>query len=188
MTYEQSLTVPHPVKLTVDDFVLLEQSGAFDRYAKSELIDGTIYVVNSQFSEHMAVKNNLYHRLADACDRLDLQAWSEGSVDMSPDSLPEPDLLVTSVRPTKGYVRLSTVVLLGEVADSSLSSDMGINAALYAAKGVPEYWVADVQGRAVHQLWNPGPEGYRQRRTVPFGDRLEAATIAGLAVGTDKLL
>lgn len=188
MTYEQPLTVPHPVKLTVDDFMLLDRSGAFDRYAKSELIDGTIYVVNSQFSEHMVVKNILYRRLADACDRVDLQAWSEGSVDMAPDSLPEPDLLVTNARPTKGAVLLSTVMLLGEVADTSLASDLGIKAALYAAKGVPEYWVIDVQGRTIHQLWEAGEDGYRQRRAVPFGGRLEAATIPGLGVPTDGLL
>lgn len=188
MTYEQSLTVPHPVKLTVDEFLLLDRSGAFDRYAKSELIDGTIYVVNSQFSEHMVVKNKLYRRLADACDHLGLEAWSEGAVDMSPDSLPEPDLLVTNARPTTGAVKLPTVVLLGEVADTSLASDMGIKAALYAAKGVPEYWVVDVQGRTVHQFWEAGQDGYRHRRTVPFGEQLEAATIPGLAVETDGLI
>ena len=188
MTYEQSLTVPHPVRLTVDEFMLLERSGAFDRYAKSELIDGTIYVVNSQFSEHMVVKNKFYRRLADACDHVSLEAWSEGSVDMSPDSLPEPDLLVTNARPTTGAVKLSTVVLLGEVADTSLASDLGIKAALYAAKQVPEYWVVDVQNRTVHQLWEAGPEGYRQHRSVPFGERLEAATIAGLSVETDALI
>ena len=188
MTYEQSLTVPHPVKLTVDEFLLLDRSGAFDRYAKSELIDGTIYVVNSQFSEHMVVKTRLLRRLADACDRQGLEAWSEGSIDMSPDSMPEPDLLVTKVRPTTGAVKLETVALLVEVADTSLASDLGIKATLYAAKNVPEYWVVDVQGRKVHQFWAAAVEGYGRLRELPFGEQLEAATIPGLSVSTDELI
>lgn len=189
MTYEQSLTVPQPVRLTVKDYMLLAKSGAFDRYSKTELINGAILAVNAQHSEHMVVKITLLRRLADACDRLGrgLQAWSEGAVAMPPDSVPEPDLFVTNVRPTKGAVKLETVVLIGEVAHTTLSFDFGEKAALYAANGVPEYWVIDVGARETHQLWEPAAGGYGKRRSVPFGGRLEAVTIAGLAVETDRL-
>ena len=34
-------TTPHPVKLRIEDFVLLDQAGAFSDYAKSELIEAT---------------------------------------------------------------------------------------------------------------------------------------------------
>jgi Uma2 family endonuclease len=189
MTYEQSLTVPHPVRLTVEDYLLLANSGAFDRYSKTELINGTILAVNAQHSEHMIVKNNLYRRLADACDRLGrgLQAWSEGAVEMQPDSMPEPDLFVTKLRPTKGAVKRETVVLIGEVAHTTLSFDFGEKAGLYAGNAVPEYWVVDVGAREIHQFWDPAAGRYGQRRSVPFGDRLEAITIAGLSVETDRL-
>ena len=69
MTAHRALTKPHAAKLTVDEFVLLDRSGAFDSYAKTELIDGRIIVVNAQFSEHMTAKVTLLRRLADACDR-----------------------------------------------------------------------------------------------------------------------
>ena len=40
------LTSPHPALLTSRDFLLLADSGAFEQYAKAELIEGKIFVVN----------------------------------------------------------------------------------------------------------------------------------------------
>ena len=54
MTVHEPLDSPQRAKLTVEDFLLLDRSGAFDAYAKAELINGTIFVVNAQFSEHIA--------------------------------------------------------------------------------------------------------------------------------------
>jgi Uma2 family endonuclease len=188
MTFEQAMTERLPLKLTVDEFLTLDETGVFDRYSKTELIDGVIYVVNAQHSPHMMLKTKLLLRLAAACERVGLEAWAEGAVDMSPDSLPEPDLIVTKTRPDEGAVKLETVALLCEVADSTLSSDLQQKAALYARKGVPEYWVADVRGRTLYQLWLPGPNGYGERRAIPFGQGVESATVPGLAIETDALL
>lgn len=82
------------------------------------------------------------------------------------------------------FLPLEAVKLLVEVADSTLAQDMGLKAALYAGAGVPEYWIADVNARTIHQMWLPGAEGFGERREVAFGERVEAATIEGLAVET----
>ena len=42
----EPLTSPHPALLTSRDFLLLADSGAFEQYAKAELIEGKIFVVN----------------------------------------------------------------------------------------------------------------------------------------------
>jgi Uma2 family endonuclease len=39
--------------------------------------------------------------------------------------------------------------LVGEIADTTLASDLDEKKHLYAALGIPEYWVVDVQGRRV---------------------------------------
>lgn len=181
--------MPQPALLTVRDFLLLERSGAFDRYHKSELINGTIVVVNAQFSRHMVVKVEMLLLLNEACNGLGtgLRAWSEGSIDMSPDGLPEPDLFLTNQRPTTGPVRLETVVLIAEVADTTLAFDLGEKAKLYARARVPEYWVIDVEGRSVRRMWSPDGERYAEQRDVPLGARLEAATIPELAVDTSGI-
>jgi hypothetical protein len=47
-----------------------------------------------------------------------------------------------------------------------------------------EYWVVDVNRGMIHQMWSPQAEAYGERLEVAFGQRIEAATIKGLAVET----
>lgn len=186
MSLHEKLTSPHTARLTVDDFLVLDRSGAFDSYSKTELIDGRIIVVNAQYSEHMMAKVTMLRRLADACDALGggLQAWSEGSIAMAPSSMPEPDLFITNQRPKSGPVQIETVVLIAEISDTSAKYDLGTKLHLYARAGVPEYWVVDLEAGKLHQMWSPAAKGYAEKREVALGERVESVTIAGLAVET----
>ena len=189
MSLHEAITTPQPAKLSIEDFMTLDRAGAFDGYCKTELIDGTIYVVNAQYSEHMKAKVRLLRRLADACDALGngMEAWSEGSVAMAPSSMPEPDLFITRETPTTGPVRIETVALVVEVSDTTLIFDMGQKAALYARQGIPEYWVADLAANRIVRMWTPQGEAYSQRDEWAFGARVESAIIAGLGVDTAGL-
>ena len=174
--HADGLTVPHKVKLTIDDFL------ALDGYAKSELIEGDVYCTNAQHTRHGRVKSRLFLALASALNTEGLEAFVETSVAIPPHSVPEPDLLVTSQPEGDGLMPLAAVRLAIEVADATLKIDLGRKAMLYARAGIPEYWVVDVAGGNVHQLWSPGDAGYAERRTVPLGSTIEAATIPGLIV------
>lgn len=189
MTAQETLGRPQRAKLTVGDFLLLDRSGAFRAYAKTELIDGTVIVVNAQYSEHFTVKTLLLRRLADACDALGqgYEAWTEGSIDIPPHDVPEPDIFITRERPSKGLVRAGTVALVVEIATTSLRLDLGEKLKLYASAGIAEYWVVDVGGGAIHQMWSPENDGYAERRELPLGERLEAVMIDGLGVETAGL-
>lgn len=177
-------------KLTVDDFLLLDSAGAFRGYRKTELINGTVVFVNAQYARHARAKVNLLRRLADACDALGggLEAWSECSIRMAPDSMPEPDLFITSAMPLEGTVPSASVVLICEVADSTVRDDLGEMAVLYARHGISEYWVVDLPAGVIHQMWSAGPEGYAERRQVALGERVDAATVTGLSVETAGLI
>jgi Uma2 family endonuclease len=108
-------------------------------------------------------------------------------VQLSEHDVPEPDIAITDEPEGDGILPLVAVKLVVEVADGTLARDMGLKAALYASAGVSEYWVVDVNGRTIHQMWSPGPDGYAERSEAAFGKRIAAATIAGLAVETKGL-
>lgn len=183
-------TAATPFRFSVDQFLALCDQGLFDAYAKSELIEGEIVVMNAQHARHARAKSRLLQRLANALDAMGspLEALSEASVRLDDGSLPEPDITLTSYRGT-GVVPVETVALLIEVSDSTLEIDLGRKADLYAQAGVPEYWVIDVNENRALLHANPRGDGsgYDGQVDVPFGAPLHAATIEGLAVETAGL-
>lgn len=103
--------------------------------------------------------------------------------------LGERTLLVPDVEALRGGIRdyhhaaPSTAEFVAEVADNSLAFDTTTKAGLYAAAGVPDYWVLDLTHRQLHVFRDPvplpanlGATAYRTRLT--FGP---ADTVAPLA-------
>lgn len=190
MTVLEKWREPRPVRLTIDDFLCLADAGAFRTYAKTELIDGQIVAMNAQYSSHARVKSVLLRRLADAVERclVGHEVWSEVSVAVPPDRLPEPDLVVTSFVPQKrAPVPVATIPLLVEVADTTLDYDLGIKLALYASAGVPEYWVFDLEGRLIYRMWSPDGSTFAKTSEIALGEVLTAATVPSLTVDTSAL-
>lgn len=188
MTALQTWSEPRPVRLTVDDYLRIAASGALDAHGRTELIDGMILEVSPEHRPHARVKTRLAITLAHALEESDtgLSLLIEGSVAMPPSHAPLPDL-VTSEPDGEGLIPLSSVRLIVEVADSSLALDQGRKAALYAGNGVPEYWIVDVRAEMIHQQWAPAEEAYTERRSVKFGNGLDASTIGGLSLDTSGL-
>lgn len=180
--------VPHPARLRTEDFMLLVEHGAFEDYGKSELIEGEIICMNAQHARHSRVKSKLALELALKLQAMgsELEALVEVAIDLVPGSVPEPDITVTSYR-GNGLVPLETVALVVEVSDTTLDTDLGRKARLYARAGVPEYWVLDVEENRALLHMAPGADGYAEQIDVPFGEDLQSATVKGLRVETAGL-
>lgn len=176
-------------KLTARDFWTLAEAGAFAGFAKSELIEGEIWVVNSVWAWHAKTTAFFTIELGFALRELasDLVVYTSGSVDMTDDSVPEPDVSIGADHPERTGLPLAKLALAIEVSDSTLQNDLGPKARLYARCGVREYWVVDATGRVVHQMWAPSGDGYAEQRQVAFGDPLTAATLDGLTIPTGAL-
>lgn len=170
---------PVPVKLRIADYLLLDEAGAFGGYAKTELLGGELFCVNAQHRPHARLKIELYGAVREAvlAAGLRLRPLVEASVAIPPHSAPEPDVLLTSEPDGDGLVPSSSVSLIIEVTDTTLTSDLTRKAAIYAEAGIPEYWVADVDGRMIHQMWGPGGGGYVEHRRQALGTTLSAASL-----------
>lgn len=175
-----------PIKLRVADYERLDRAGAFHAAGKTELVDGFVYRMSPQFRPHGFAKDELAYRLRRALESMgsSIHVATEQSVDLSPYSEPQPDIVLTGEPQGEGAIPGSSVRLIVEIAASTLAFDLGEKARIYAGAGVPEYWVVDVTGRRVLIHANPRPDGsgYDGQLNVPFGAPLHAATIEGLMV------
>ena len=175
-------------KLTARDFWLLADAGAFEGYTKTELLDGELWVVNTVHRWHSRVTALVTTELSIALRqmRAELLVFTSGSVDLSDDSVPEPDVSVCADLDGKA-LQLAAVHLAVELTDTTRGNDLKRKPRLYAEAGIPEYWVFNREAQHVVRMWSPTPGGYAQRDEVPFGQPVGSNTIAGLAMPTDEL-
>ncbi len=182
------LAEPRKLALRVDDFILLQDSGAFDEFAKSELIDGDIYTANAIYRPHAGTLSDIHADLVFAvrASGLALKVYSPVSTKLDEHNLPEPDLVIATIEEDT-LVSVQSVRLTLEVSASSLAFDLGKKALLYARTGVPEYWVVDVAGRKIVQMTAAIDGAYRNIAEIRFGDRITSVTIPQIAIDTTYL-
>lgn len=87
-------------------------------------------------------------------------SWVQNPIRLTPHSEPQPDLAVLGPRSDfyqLGHPQPGEVLLVIEVADSSIAIDRAVKLPLYARAGIGEFWLVDLAGRRV--LVHRGPEG-----------------------------
>ena len=178
------------VKLNVDQFDLLAESGGLRGLERSELLDGDIYLMSAQYRRHAYAKSVLYEALLDwtRANRPSLRVMSEASVAMPPSDEPMPDLIVTDQPRGRKAIPVGSVALLVEIADGTREYDLGYKADLYARQGVPEYWVVDLQEGCVVRHAGPLAEGYSKRDSFELGATVVAETLLDLTADTTTLI
>ncbi len=177
------------LRVTAEQLEAMAARGALASFPRIELRDGVLCQMNPQYRPHLLAKSAIYDALRDALRNLGsaLGVASEGSVRVGEREVPMPDVFVWDVHRGAGPVPVEHVRLVVEVSDTTLEDDLGRKRHVYAAGGVPEYWVVDLSGRVVLQYWAPEEGSYARGTIVPFGERLSAATLTGLAVNTTGL-
>jgi Uma2 family endonuclease len=100
-------------------------------------------------------------------------------IHLSDDSEPEPDLVLAALDPlaySTHHPTAAEVLLVIEIADSSLRYDLETKAPMYAKAGICEYWVLDIVERKLHVFRQPGELEY-QRQTI-LAETLEVSPLA----------
>jgi Uma2 family endonuclease len=135
----------------------MAEVGLLAHDARVELIEGEIIEMASIASRHYAAVAKLSRLLERAV--LDLAiVVAQSSLRLSRSSQPEPDLVLVKPRADFYATALPTgadCFLVVEVSDTTLPYDVKIKGPLYAQYGVPEYWVIDIEQRALRRFANP---------------------------------
>ncbi len=132
--------------LTSVEYYQMIESGIIREGERVELILGQIFTMAAKGTRHTLSTRKLFKRLlALIGDRADVQ--SQDPITLPNNSEPEPDIVIARLR-SDDYINShpspADIILIIEVADSSIKFDREIKAALYAAAGIGEYWIINL--------------------------------------------
>ena len=177
-------------RFTVDDFALLGEAGVFTEDDRVELIDGEIRDLTPISPSHAWIVSRLMRRLVlHLADRGYVSVQNPLRLDDRTEPLP--DLVVARGGEddyAERHLEARDVLLVVEVADSSLRYDRAEKMPRYAKAGIPEAWLVDVTGRTVAVHTEPGPGGYAREQVFRPGTEIESTAVAGLRVAVDEIV
>ena len=172
-------TFPNRKRWTRQDCAKLQGTGLLpDRF---ELIDGEVMDKMGQNPPHSVTLMLIANWLISLFGKLYVREQEPIRIvgNGSDYNEPEPDIAITLGSATAYSVEHPAavdLVLVVEVADTTLRFDLGPKSLLYARCGVLEYWVADVIGQRIHVYRGPTGEGYSDVTTI--SDMASIATLA----------
>jgi len=178
---------PGKYALRVEDYLRLCDADAFDD-RRTELIGGDVLVMAPEYRPHAFVRDELTYRLRRILETIGSTLYpTGGSVFISDNDMPQPDIVLTREPRGPGAIPSASVALIVEISLTTLAIDMGRKREAYAAAGIAEYWVVEVESRIIHLMSSPAGSTFRHHRRVAIGQPLAAATIPGLTVSTNGL-
>jgi len=177
----RSAESPPRRSFTVEDIRRMIDAGVIGEEENFELIEGDIVMMQGKSIAHDNIKHALNLALARAVPD-DMYVGIEATLQLADNVLVEPDLTVIARSVYKAdpqsfaQPQPQDVLLLIEVAVSSLHYDREIKAQLYARYGIREFWVIDANERIT---WvHTGPQGENWTSIVERGPHETLATPA----------
>lgn len=154
-------------KLSVTDYYRMGEAGILHEDDRIELIEGELIDMAPIGSNHAGIVNQLTWLLSSLAGRYALVS-PQNPLLLSGHTVPQPDILLLKPRPDFYKTALpepADVLLLIEVADSSISYDRKTKLPLYARHGIPEVWLVDLNAKQVERYSQPTETGYGLQET-----------------------
>lgn len=171
-----------PHRFTVPEYDRMIDVGILKEDARVELIHGEIVAKMPIGDAHIATVNRLTKLLVRAAG--DAATVSIQNPVRLADSEPEPDAALLRPRDddyASGKPGASDILLLIEVAESSLEDDRELKGPLYAENGIAEYWIVNLVDRCLEVHRKPQPNGtYSDVQTLRPGERAEVTALPGV--------
>ena len=176
-------------RFNVDEFARMGEAGIFAADDRVELIDGEVREMTPIGSPHAGLVNRLNELLVTRlAGRANIIVQNPIRLDRRTE--PQPDLVVARRRKSfyaDRHPEPSDVLVVVEVADSSLRYDRAEKVPRYGRAGIPETWLVEVEAGTITVYTEPGPEGYARQQVRNRGERVVAASVPDLRLAVDDI-
>jgi Uma2 family endonuclease len=172
---------------TVEDYHRLAELGILKPDERVELIEGQIIMmppidISHAQGTHQSQKK-IDRKLED-----DFDVRCQQPVNLGLLSEPVPDISVVRQKRYTAHPTVADIVLIVEVANTSLEDDLSRKKLMYAASGIREYWVLDVGNRVLHVFSAPKRGDYSRHEVVAEDEMVQSPTLKALRLNVVELL
>ena len=175
-------------KITVDEYQRLGREGFFPDDVRLELIDGEVREMVPVRPSRAWIMGQLAMRLVRQLGDTHL-IRNRNPVDLDANNEPLPDLSISRLDPVfaRRHPIPSDVLLVIEIADSTLRTDRRHKIPRYARSGIREAWIVDVGYRQVRLYSKPAGITYQSGEVLRPGQTIHSTTIEELDLTVDQV-
>jgi Uma2 family endonuclease len=178
-------------RFTVDEYYRMAEAGILHEDDRIELIEGEIVEMSPIGSRHAACVKRLIGLFSRQVGPESATLGVQDPIHLGEYSEPQPDIALIHPRPdfyASAHPGPADILLLIEVADTSVEYDRGIKIPLYSRAGIREYWIVDLAGESVEVYRDPSPDRYRLIRLLKHGDRIAPEAFPDVEIAIDDVL
>lgn len=179
-----------PHRFTTEDYHRLAEVGILAPDARVQLIEGEIHDMSPIGPFHGGVVN----RLNEIFSERHKGRWIvsvQNAIRLDKHSEPQPDIMLLKRAPDHYVSHIPApddVLLLTEVADSSLEFDRRKKIPVYARAGIAEVWIVDLRESAIEVHREPHFTGYEKIIVFRSGDKVSPASFPDVKIDVAELL
>lgn len=176
---------------TRDEYYALAEVGILKPEERVELIEGEIYRMTPIGNRHAGCVTRLVDGFAPLLAARRAMLSPQNPVFLSDVSEPQPDITLLRRHEglyTKDHPTPEDVLLLVEVADSSIGFDRYTKIPLYALCGISEVWLIDINKETVEIHREPARNGYRSVQRFHRGDRIAPQAFPDFEIAVESIL
>ena len=184
------VAIPARRRFTVDDYHRMAEAGILSERDHVELIDGEIVEMSPIGDRHVTSVNRCNRTFSRAVGDRALVSI-QNPIDLDRFNEPEPDVVLLRPRADDyvgGKRGPADILLIIEVADTSLDYDRKTKLPHYSAAGVRETWLLDIPGSALEAHREPRDDGYALVRRYRRGERVSPEALPDIVVLVEDLL
>lgn len=176
-----------PRTISCNEYQKMIEVGILTSEDKVELLNGQIITMSPVGKRHAAYVKRItalfYQLLAP-----DFVIGVQDPIQLNDISEPEPDITILKPSATFYEDHLPTpndVLLIVEVAESSLEKDREVKMSMYASAGIPEYWIVNIEDQVLETFHTPLDDIYKVREIIRPNDQVRIRNLNILVPATE---
>ena len=185
-----TVSVPARRRFTVVEYYAMADAGILSGNDRVELLDGDLITMPPIGNWHGGSVKLLANTFPPILQGRAVMAVQD-PVRLDEHSEPQPDIMLLQWRDDfyrNGHPSPDDVLLLIEVADSSIEFDRTVKLAAYARAGIPEVWIVARAERRIEAYTEPAGDEYATVRYFGPGETVAPQAFSDITLAVDRII